>query len=271
MTLDLMPASTYSLEALTELYNRARADYLVPMPMTPDSMAAYVSHHDVVLDASLVAQVQSEPAGLALLGLRDDRAWITRMGVIREVRRSGVGRVLLDGLLDMAVNRGAASAQLEVIADNAIGQRLFRACGFEPVRRLLVLSRPPGAPMDLTLVPDRLLNNAEARAVLESGTIGYPPSWVEEAPSLLQARRLAGIVVDQAALLYGDDGVMLSPVALCNADGMTGPALLGALHSQWPMRPALKENVPEGHPQAEWFADAGYEPAFARLEMRRAL
>lgn len=269
--MNLIPADALTLNDLTELYNRARADYLVPMPMTCDSMAAYLTRHDVDRAASLVVEIEGEPVGLALLGLRADRAWITRMGVVREARRAGVGRVLVEGLLDRAAERGAASAQLEVIADNAIGQRLFRACGFEPVRRLLVLTRPPGLPVNLPLLPDRLLNNAEARTVLETAAIGYAPSWVEETPSLLQARRLAGIAVDQAALIYGDDGAVLSPVVLSHADGMIGPALLGALHSQWPMRPALKENVPEGDGQAEWFFDAGYALAFTRLEMRRAL
>jgi hypothetical protein len=37
------------------------------------------------------------------------------------------------------------------------------------------------------------------------------------------------------------------------------------------MRPALKENIPEGDAQAEWFFDAGYTLAFTRVEMRRAL
>jgi ribosomal protein S18 acetylase RimI-like enzyme len=269
--MNLLPADTLTLEALTDLYNQARADYLVPMPMTRDSMAGYLARHDIDLAASRVAELDGDRVGLALLGLRQTRAWVTRMGVLRAARRAGVGRVLLEGALEEAARRGAGSAQLEVIADNAVGQRLFRACGFAPVRRLLVLSRAPGPPSTMALRPDRLLDNAEARALGSRLDIGYAPSWVEERPSLLQARRLAGIGVDQAALLYGDDGTLLTPVALCGADGLTGPALLGALHSQWPMRPALKENIPEGDAQAEWFFDAGYTLAFTRVEMRRAL
>lgn len=269
--MNLIPAGALSIEALTALYNRARADYLVPMPMTPETMAVYLTRHDIDLNASRVAEIDGESVGLALLGLRGDRAWITRMGVIREARRAGAGRVLVEGVLAAAAERGAASAQLEVIADNAIGQRLFRAAGFAPVRRLLVLARAPGPPVDLALLPDRLLDNTEARAALEQMNIGYAPSWVEETPSLLQARRLAGIAVDQALLFYGDDEGILAPVVLCNASGMTGPALLGALHSQWPAHAALKENVPEGSGQAEWFFDAGYRLSFARVEMWRAL
>lgn len=269
--MNLLPADSLLIEALTALYNRARADYLVPMPMTPESMAIYLTRHDIDLAASRIAEIDGESVGLALLGLRDDRAWITRMGVIREARRAGAGRVLIEGLLASAAQRGATSAQLEVIAENAIGQRLFRAVGFTPARRLLVLARAPGPPADLPLLPDRLLNNNEARAVLESEDIGYTPSWVEETPSLLQARRLAGMMIDQTALLYGDDGDTLAPVALCNASGITGPALLRALHNQWPARPALKENVPEDSVQAEWFFDAGYTLSFARVEMRRTL
>ena len=35
MRIRLVPASAYPLDVLTAAYNRARSDYLVPMPMTP--------------------------------------------------------------------------------------------------------------------------------------------------------------------------------------------------------------------------------------------
>jgi hypothetical protein len=174
-------------------------------------------------------------------------------------------------VLATAQRAGATQAQLEVITENAIALRLFRACGFEPVRRLLVFERPAGFPTAFGPLPDRLLNSFEARGVLEQSPIGYSPSWLEEVPSLRRARRLAGIGLDQAALVYGEDAGLLTPVALCNADDVTGPALLAAFHAQWPTHRALKENIPEGDRQAEWFAIAGYQLAFTRAELRRDL
>lgn len=271
MTLDLIPAAAYSLEDLNDLYNRARADYLVPMPMTPESLSLYIVRHSLDLNASRVATLNGEPAGLALLGLRGERAWLTRMGVLREARRAGVGRALVEGVLDVAWAGGAVEAQLEVISDNAIGLRLFRNCGFAPVRRLQVLERMEGLPEALDVIPDRTLTTPDAVAWLENSGIGYAPSWTEETASLRRARRLSGLVLGDAAVIYGDDGSQLTPVVLCRADEVTGPALLTALHERMPGRPAIKENLPEGDVQADWFAVAGYGLAFTRVEMRRTL
>jgi ribosomal protein S18 acetylase RimI-like enzyme len=271
MSLDLIPASAYPLDVLADVYNRARTDYLVPMPMTPESLSAYNTRHSVDLSASLVVEQADRLIGLALLGLRGERAWITRMGVVPGARRDGVGRTLMDGVLRTAVSAGATQAQLEVIQENAIALRLFRDCGFAVARRLLVLERPAGFPAAVGPLPDRLLNTSEARAVIERAGAGYAPSWLEETPSLRRARRLAGIGLNDAALVYGDDNGLLTPVVLANADDVTGPALLAAFHTQWPEHPALKENVPEGDRQAEWFSIAGYRLSFTRLELRRAL
>lgn len=271
MTLDLIPASAYPLDVLADLYNRARADYLVPMPMTPESLSSYNTRHSVDLSASLVVERAGQLIALALLGLRGNRAWLTRMGVVPGARRDGVGRALVEGVLMTARLAGATQAQLEVITENAIAQRLFRNLGFEPVRSLLVFERPAGFPAAFGPLPDRLLTSIEARELLERTGIGYAPSWLEEAASLRRARRLAGIGLDQAALIYGEDGGMLTPVVLCGADEVTGPALLAAFHAQWPEHRAFKENIPEGHRQAEWFAIAGYRLSFTRLELQRAL
>ncbi len=271
MAIRFHPATALSLDALTALYNRSREDYLVPMPMTAEALAAYVARYDIDLSASLLAELDGELVALGMLGIRGVRAWLTRMGVVREARRSGVGRALVDGLLDSARAAGASAAQIEVIDENAAGQRLFRAAGFEPLRRLLVLERPSAPSFALFPTPERTLGNAEARVLLEDPGIGYRPSWVEEPSSLHHARRLTGFALGAAALVFGDDGALLAPVALCGADEVTGPALLAALAHQWPGRPALKENLPDGHAQTEWFAVAGYQVAFARIEMRRAL
>ena len=271
MTLHLIPASAYTVDELTGHFNQARADYLLPMQMTPETFAAYASRHSVDFNASLVAEWDGIAAGLALLGLRGERAWITRMGVLREARQAGVGRALVEGLFASARAGGASEIQLEVIRENAIGLRLFRSCGFTPVRQLLVLERAEGYPTAPVVVPDQTLTTPEAIARLEASGIGYQPSWLEELPSLRRARRLTGLALGDGALIYGDDGARLAPVVLCNADEVTGPALLIALHERLPERPARKENVPDDDPQAGWFAVAGYQVAFERVELRRAL
>ena len=85
--LGLLPASAFSYQELTDAYNHTRVDYLVPMPMNAKKLQAYVENYDIDLDASAVAIDGQEVLGLAMLGVREGRGWITRLGIINRLRR----------------------------------------------------------------------------------------------------------------------------------------------------------------------------------------
>ncbi|MBZ0277810.1 MAG: hypothetical protein K8I60_16810, partial [Anaerolineae bacterium] len=77
------PTSAYSYKELADIYNQTRTDYIVPMPMNARKMEEYVKSYDVDMNASIVVyDHENELAGLGMLGIRGDRAWITRLGVI---------------------------------------------------------------------------------------------------------------------------------------------------------------------------------------------
>jgi [ribosomal protein S18]-alanine N-acetyltransferase len=67
-------------------------------------------------------------AGLAVAG--PDEAWVQNIGVRREAQRHGIGRRLLEALLEQA---GRRKVLLEVAVDNAAAQRLYATYDFEPV------------------------------------------------------------------------------------------------------------------------------------------
>jgi hypothetical protein len=90
-TTKLIPASHFTIEELTAIYNQTRVDYMVPMPMNAARLAEYVDIYDVDLEHSLVAVREDELLGVAMLGVRQDRAWLTRLGVLPHTRRCGVG------------------------------------------------------------------------------------------------------------------------------------------------------------------------------------
>jgi hypothetical protein len=46
----LIPASQFTLDELTGIYNQTRVDYMVPMPMNAARLAEYISVYDVDLD-----------------------------------------------------------------------------------------------------------------------------------------------------------------------------------------------------------------------------
>jgi len=78
----LIPASQFTIEQLTAIYNQTRVDYLVPMPMNSTRLAEYISMYDVDLDHSRIALLDNVLLGVAMQGVRDGRAWLTRLGVL---------------------------------------------------------------------------------------------------------------------------------------------------------------------------------------------
>ena len=106
MAVTLRPASAYTMQELTSIYNQARSDYLVPMQMTPVQLAEHLRRYDIALEASCVAEEDGQPCGLGMLGVRDDRAWITRLGVLLSHRRKGAGHLIVAWLIECA--RGLA-------------------------------------------------------------------------------------------------------------------------------------------------------------------
>jgi ribosomal-protein-alanine N-acetyltransferase len=70
-------------------------------------------------------------AGLAVQAL--DEAWVQNIAVRRDAQRRGIGRILLEKLLDEAGRRGVRKVLLEVAVDNGPAQKLYGAYGFEAV------------------------------------------------------------------------------------------------------------------------------------------
>jgi ribosomal-protein-alanine N-acetyltransferase len=71
--------------------------------------------------------------GYAGLALQLPEAWVQNVAVRRTAQRRGVGRALLEALLDEASRAGATVVLLEVAVDNAPAQKLYATYGFEPV------------------------------------------------------------------------------------------------------------------------------------------
>lgn len=70
-------------------------------------------------------------AGLAFAA--DDEAWVQNIAVRRDRQRYGLGRQLLEALLDRAASGGVRSVLLEVAVDNEAARKLYAGYGFETV------------------------------------------------------------------------------------------------------------------------------------------
>ena len=99
-------------------------------------LADYIRLYDVDLDHSFVAMQGEEMLGVAMLGVRHQRAWITRLGVVPTTRRHGAGKMLVKSLIDAADSLSSHLIMLEVIKNNAPAHQLFLKLGFRETGEL---------------------------------------------------------------------------------------------------------------------------------------
>lgn len=271
-----VPTSKYTDAALAEIYNQARTDYIVPMPMNAKRLREYIDHYDIDLDHSYVAVDTSdrEPNGIIMMGARGDRGWVTRLGVIPERRRRRVGQFLMELLIQAAYDFNMRLVQLEVIKGNDPAQRLFEKMGFEFTRELLVIRRAPGRLADGPYVP----SGSEVTPITDNFTDVLTdresnPSWVEETISLLNTHSLSGY---HLTLPDGETGWVVfqrSPFQLqhltFNPDASPAmlTALLAQVHHSNPLQDTKVENVPADHPAWPIYQKFGYLESFRRNEM----
>src|SRR5204863_1248332 len=81
----------------------------------------------------LVVRVDDEVIAYGGLWLMVDEAHVTTFAVHPSWRRRRIGERLLLALLDLAVERGAREATLEVRLSNLPARRLYEKYGFRPV------------------------------------------------------------------------------------------------------------------------------------------
>ncbi|MDZ4770030.1 MAG: GNAT family N-acetyltransferase [Chloroflexota bacterium] len=267
-----LPAAHYSYDQLAELYNQARTDYIVPMPMNGRRMAEYVRMYDVRLDESLIARDPSgADAGICMMGVRDRRVWVTRLGIIPERRGLHIGRDLTLALLDRGRALRATHVQLEVIEGNAPAHRLFISLGFVERRGLLVIRRPPAPSPGLDPAIGVIPLSDEVIAVC-LGSRRDVPSWIDESASLLNGGGLVGWQIGTPDgrtgwIVARASAFQLSHIVFDSPDVQFTGLLLATLHSQAPRLDTNLENLPVDHPHWAAFQGLGYVESFRRIEM----
>lgn len=272
-----VPASNYTFDELADIYNQTRIDYIVPMPMNGRRMQDYVTNYDVNLDGSIIATDEAgNPLGIGMLGLRDNRTWITRLGVLPNKREHRVGSFLMTNLIENSQRINAKTVQLEVIVGNDPARRMFEKYGFRETRELLVIRRPPKphVPGTHPLVHElRQLDENEIKKTLQKREPGA--TWVEETHSLLNAGNLKGISIQM-----GDDGsgwavfmstrFQLQHIVLQTTQQYQDElyfALLYYIHELFPNRDTIVENIPVNHPSWRAYQQLEYVVSFRRTEM----
>ncbi len=276
-SIQLIPASRFNFEELTAIYNQTRVDYMVPMPMNAARLAEYVRIYDVDLDHSLVAATpEGQMLGVAMLGMRKNRVWLTRLGVIPNTRRNGIGNALVGNLIKDAANIGLDFVMLEVIKNNVPAHTLFLKYEFHEIGELLVMRRSPLIPPTDPIVADAQRMDRTEALVLIGHDRGTQP-WTNQSESLINAHDVSGLHITLADgsrgwLVYQREKFLLTRFALKTEAGdpaTVAYALLTHLHHQYPRLDTHIENIQVNDPHLPAYYQMGYVESFRRIEMWR--
>lgn len=277
MKLDLKPASSFTIQELTDLYNQTRVDYLVPMPMSKDRLQHYVDDFDVDLSRSCIACSPDgqDVVGLGMLGVRDKLAWITRLGVLPVTRRGGAGETMMDCMLENAEASGIKETHLEVISNNQPAHNLFLKKGFSDTDLYLVLRRAPQAIAEPFYGQVEWLEKEDALQILKT----YPRhlTWITAYQSMKNAPDTQGMRI---SLPEGDTGWLVFRLQRFYATHLimhtekgneieVGTQLLRNLYSRYPRIDTYAENIHEKDPHLPAFRALSFFENFSRIEMFR--
>lgn len=294
----LLPASDFTLQELTKAYNQTRTDYIIPMPMNPGRLQEYITLYDVDLDRSRVAVMDEKIVGLGMLGVRAGAGWITRLGVLPDGRRKGVGSIILTALLENATTEGLSLVWLEVIAGNDPAYQLFKKYAFRETRELIVARRPPSTARRMSAIKDaRRVRYLQHDEVIELHCRRpHRENWLNSVESMRNVRNLVHTLRDEEAefglqhelshlaglevefndgslgwVSYQATILQLKRISVEVIHGdltRTTTGLLEIMHRLHSTQDAVIENIPD---DACWtgFKQAGYFEVFRRIEMLR--
>jgi ribosomal protein S18 acetylase RimI-like enzyme len=256
----LEPASRYSYAELAEIFTAGYEGYFTPLVLDEAAFRLMSTTFDDDLEASRVAVVDGEPAGICKLAVRGDRGWIAGIGVSPAHRGKGVGEALMLGVLDVARSRGLREVWLEVLFPNEPAIRLYEKLGFERVRVLEVWSleefeRGGGAGVvPLARAQERIGRERRERE-----------PWQREDESVANYENVEALESKGGALLFRRTGERISLLQAVAADEAAARDLLRSLPEEATSLSWL--NGPEGDPFNAAIESLGGTLAWRQHEM----
>ncbi|HEY62945.1 MAG TPA: GNAT family N-acetyltransferase [Caldilineae bacterium] len=274
----ILPADAAPWDSLVQALNRGYSDYSEPIHTTVLQLQQMVTAWDIDRRGSVIAfSPHGRPIGVGLLGIRGNRAWIGGLAVAPEWRRRGVGRAILNSLIQAAREREATSVTLEVLTENEPAISLYRSTGFHIHRELLSWERgpevgalPPPASRAVPAKATELVSNFDAWHA-------EPPCWQRELRSLRpHLHRMDGWGLFEGSQLVAyaltfEQGnqltlvdVGISPFADAH---ITARALLQSLQLLHAECLLTLRNIPAGDPLNHTLAALGFQVDRRQYEM----
>jgi len=135
---ELVPAAEFSDAELAATFTAGYEGYFMPLAVDADAFRFLARSFDYDLDASRVVRDGNESVGLVMVARRGEDGWIGGVAVVPDLRRTGLGRQLMEAAAAEARARGVKQLWLEVLVQNTPAIGLYERLGYERVRELEV-------------------------------------------------------------------------------------------------------------------------------------
>lgn len=270
------PVADCTASEVADALTRSFQGYIVPIQMTPHQYERRFRGEHLDPYASRVFFRDGAPAGLILVARRGWTSRIAGMGLAPELRGQGLGRAVMEEVLEEARARRDRAVLLEVFEKNAPAVRLYEKLGFRALRRLVGYRREGAGPGEGADAAETLveLDPAElARVAFQEAEPDLP--WMLAPETLAAAARPARAfhLERRAFALISDPGaekVALTAVVVPREHRRQGwgSRLVRALEAAFPGRSwVVSPIVPEGLAPG-FLPRLGWEPwDLAQLEM----
>jgi ribosomal protein S18 acetylase RimI-like enzyme len=266
---ELRPASDSSAAELAELFTAGYHGYELPVELDEAAFSTMAELSDFDLGLSRVALIGARMVGVGVIGVRGDEGWIGGLGIVASERRHGIGRRLMESVLDAARDRSIRRVSLEVLEPNAAAVALYEELGFQRTRMLEVwsLHADPGSS---SAGPASTSSAAEWIRTNRRG----PEPWQRADESVANLARRgteleAVALPDRGAALFRVSGDTVMVLQLGALDAGAAEELLRAVRGR--AQRLRFVNVPEGDPATEALARLGGELEIRQLEMALTL
>lgn len=138
----VLKLSEYNLVSFINLVNEVFQDYVVPIKWDILDFELDARENSLSFEDSFVFLKSDKPIGFIVLGIRNDIARIDAMGVVKEVRGTGLASYILEYAFEQLKWKKVNKVILEVAEKDQRAVRFYLKNGFRHVRYLksLILS-----------------------------------------------------------------------------------------------------------------------------------
>src|SRR5919107_4163747 len=259
------PVAECTAAQVADALTRSFEGYVVPVEVSARGYELRFRPENVDPFTSYVYFRETRPVAVVLVARRGWTSRIAAMAVAPEARGKGLGKHIMQAVIDEGVERGDRSVLLEVFEHNTPAVNLYQGLGFEPLRRLVGYRHDPGGVVpEVADTLSELDPLAFARVVASEGEPDLP--W------MLAAETLSGAVSParafhldhRAYVLIGDpDARVLSLTALivprASRRHSWGTRLLQALFATHPDKAWAIPQIVPAELAPEFFARCGWE------------